>query len=328
MARVFILTTEPEQGGPHEQLREDAAQDRCGVHALTDDPAAADLILFVDSWDTSVFFEAQRRHPLVRRYREKCFRISESPLAFPFLPGVYVDARKQWHRPDRIRTGFYLSKFQNPHVGPGEASERPYLFSFRGSVDTHPVRERILQLRHPRGRVQDTSSRAYRIRWEGTEEERQQFRASYGDELRRSQFVLCPRGLSVSSVRLFETMQTGRAPVIVSDDWVPPQGPDWQAFSLRVPEGDVARIPRLLEARAPQAEAMGRRARAAWEDWFAPEVSFHRLVEWCLAIQRCRQQPERLLRFTAYPWLLTSPYLKHYLGQRWRQLKDGNRFVL
>ena len=328
MACVFILTTEPEQGGPHEQLRTNAAQDRFGVHALTEDPAEADLILFVDSWNTSVFFEAQRRHPLVQHYREKCFRISETPLAFPFLPGVYVDARRPWYRPDRIRTGFYLSKFRNPYVGPDSAAERPYLFSFRGSADTHPVRERILRLRHPRGRVEDTSERAYRIRWDGTDKEKRRFRSAYGDELRRSQFVLCPRGFSVSSVRLFETMQTGRVPVIISDAWVPPQGPDWNAFSLRVPEREVECIPHLLEARAPQAEAMGCRARAAWEDWFAPEVSFHRLVEWCLAIQRRRRQPERLLRFAAYPWLLTPTYLKHYLGTQWRRLKEGKRLTL
>src|SRR2546430_7005512 len=43
--------------------------------------------------------------------------------------------------------------------------------------------------------------------------------------------------------------RSGRVPVIVSDDWVEPTGPNWDEFTIRVPEGAVADIPRLLESR-------------------------------------------------------------------------------
>ena len=42
------------------------------------------------------------------------------------------------------------------------------------------------------------------------------------DFIRRTRFVLCPRGQGVSSIRLFEVMKSGRVPVIISDAFVPP----------------------------------------------------------------------------------------------------------
>ena len=43
-------------------------------------------------------------------------------------------------------------------------------------------------------------------------------------------------------------MMLGRVPVIVSDQWVPPDGPDWESFSMRVKEREVDTIPAMLEA--------------------------------------------------------------------------------
>ncbi len=36
-----------------------------------------------------------------------------------------------------------------------------------------------------------------------------------------------PRGIGASSVRIFEAMRAGRAPVIISDDWIVPPVGDW-----------------------------------------------------------------------------------------------------
>ena len=44
-------------------------------------------------------------------------------------------------------------------------------------------------------------------------------------------------------------MKSGRAPAIVSDDWEPPAGPDWESFSVRIAERDIERVPEILEAR-------------------------------------------------------------------------------
>lgn len=328
MASVYITTSRPSIGGAHERLRKNAARDRFGVHRLTDDAEEADLILFVDHWNIEPFFGVTRRHPLVQAHREKCFCVSETDYAFPFLPGVYADCRRRWYRKDRVRSGFYFSMFENPRVGLAPASvAQPYLFSFVGSADTHPLRTRVLDLQHPRSLLKDTSDYAYRIRWEGTEKEKDCFHQQYSDALWKSQFALCPRGLAVSTRRMFDAMQAGRVPVILSDDWVPPVGPDWAAFSLRVPEADVGRVPALLERAEYRAAAMGAAARRAWEQWFARDVCFHRIVEWCLSIRAARQCPERLLRLTAIPHLLHPPYLRIYLGSRWRLLRQEGWLV-
>ena len=99
------------------------------------------------------------------------------------------------------------------------------------------------------------------------------YRQRYWSIMARSQFVLCPRGYGSSSFRLFEAMQCGRAPVIVSDAWVPPAGPDWSAFSLRIPERKLAQIPQILAQHEDEAARMGELARKAWQQWFSDEAT-------------------------------------------------------
>jgi len=96
--------------------------------------------------------------------------------------------------------------------------------------------------------------------------------------MRDSKFVLCPRGIATSSYRCYEAMALGRVPVILSDAWVPPAGPDWGEFALIVAEDRIADLPDILRAHEPHWRAMGRAARAAWEEWFAPEIITYRVL--------------------------------------------------
>jgi hypothetical protein len=153
------------------------------------------------------------------------------------------------------------------------------------------------------------------------DETRSALERQYVDVATRSRFVLCPRGLGASSIRLFEMMRMGRAPVIISDEWTPPDGPDWEAFSVRVAEADVDELPDILRARADAADQMGERARRCWEDWFSEEVTFHRVTNWCLDLNT-----ERASRF-AVPWSRVLPqlarptYLRSLLHTTYDQLK-------
>jgi hypothetical protein len=100
----------------------------------------------------------------------------------------------------------------------------------------------------------------------------------------------------------------------LSDDWVPSVGPRWEKFSLRVGEGDLARLPGLLEEREAAAVAMGEAARLEWERWFSEEVLFHHLAELCLDIQRQRRIPERWARWTAYLHYLQPFHFRRLVG--------------
>ena len=286
---VHLLTTHPHPDGACERLLAYAARDRFGVHRLTDDPHAADLIIFVESLGAEMFLNAMRRHPLVRRNPEKCFCFCELDHQVSFLPGIYTSVQKRWHSPAREVGGFYLAMYENPYVThTPERDGAPYLFSFVGDAGTSSIRRAILRLEHPAAKLIDTSEYCWEIRHSGTPEQRRAFEEEYAGILRDSRFVLCPRGWSPSSVRLFETLKAGRVPVVISDQWTPPAGPDWASCSVVVNEADIAGIPARLEALAPRAVEMGQAARAVYEDWFSPEVSFHRIAEWCRGIDEAR----------------------------------------
>jgi hypothetical protein len=99
--------------------------------------------------------------------------------------------------------------------------------------------------------------------------------------MRRSRFVLCPRGRGTSSFRLYEALAHGCVPVIISDGWVAPDGPDWDSFSIRWPERDAEGLAEMLEDRDAEWPQLSRAARSAYEAFFAPSVSFHQIVERC-----------------------------------------------
>jgi len=114
-------------------------------------------------------------------------------------------------------------------------------------------------------------------------------------------------------------------PVILSDEWLEPQGPCWEKFSLRVPEADVALIPALLEERETAAVEMGLLARAQWEEWYSERVCFHRVIEWCLDIKRRRRIPESWARFFPYIQYLRPFHFRHLLRTKYRAWQGRKR---
>jgi hypothetical protein len=334
MARVVLLSATPADDqtdfnlAPLEEAKKCAELDRFRIHSLVSDVGSADLIIFVEFYGAGWYFERVRRHPLVRRYREKCFLFCANPLVIPFLPGVYTGVEKMWAS-SRTRPGFYLGRTQNQFTTyTPPAHDLPYLFSFMGSVRNAPVRANLSTIFHPRSFFQDTGKDFDRILERRMDRhERLDYDRRYAELTKASKFVLCPRGVSASSIRLFETMRMGRVPVILSDRWVRPVGPRWDQFSLQVRERDFALLPRLLEEREPAAVEMGQAARQEWERWFAEDVLFHRLTELCLDIQQKRKLPERWARWTAYLHYLQPFHFRRLIGKTLRGLWPASKAV-
>jgi hypothetical protein len=332
MARVFLLSAAPieEQNeynlAPYRTLRASAEKDPFGTHQLTDDAEVADMILFAELLGAGMHFEAVRRHPLVKRHREKCFLFCSNAFVIPFLPGVYASVGKTWAS-RRTQGGFHVTSLQNEFSSLTPATDDlPYLFSFIGSTATSPVRGQLAALIHPRGFFRDTAKEFDRVLYNrATPRERLDYHRQFVEVTKASKFVLCPRGLGAATLRLMETMRMGRAPVIISDDWVEPAGPQWDDFSIRVAENAVSDIPRLLEAREAQALEMGMRARDEWQRWFSDEVAFHRVVEWCLEIRARRRMPEAIARFPAYLQLLRPFHFKRALRSLSRKISGRLR---
>jgi hypothetical protein len=303
-------------GRAYDELVRCAGLDRFAVHTLTESPEEADVILFTET----VHFDdpewrTLRQHPYLQRFREKCFIYNESDEPWCVLPGLYCSMPRRSFQPRRQKAFNYLYTMNDKVTGRA-ASERRWLYSFMGAANAN-ARRRILKLVDARAVLEDTSQ--FNIWLATTEEERERRQRRYVEVMQGSRFVLCPRGAGTSSYRLFEAMKMGLAPVLVSDEWVEPEGPDWGAFMLRAREDEVAKIPELLREHEGEAVDRGVRARMAYEAFFSAEVQFHRAVEACRELLSLRVLPESVTRF--------RPSLEHARSSVHRWLHEGKVFV-
>lgn len=241
----------------------------------------------------------------------------DRPIAF--LPGIYASIEQQWHDRAWTRSGFY------PHIGERSRfdfipfnPEARWLYSFVGSCCNAAVRGKLKEIEDPRFLLVDTSEKMKFIYRADDQEDVD----SYKETVRESRFVLCPRGVGCSSIRLFETMRMGRAPVILSDDWVEPDGPRWEAFSVRVPERDALELPRILTELEPRAAELAARARAEWERWFGEEVLFETAVDWCLDIRAGGACERPLRRWGIYLQYLRPGHFRNFLRTKWKSLRS------
>src|SRR5262245_12363335 len=138
MAQVLLLSV---ASGPDEnyhrgawlRLKRSAECATLREHRLTNDAETADLILFAELKGAGPYFESVRRHPFVRKFREKCFLFSANAFVIPFLPGVYASIERRWSSA-RTRSGFYLGVSENPFLKPTPSrDDLPYLYAFVGS---------------------------------------------------------------------------------------------------------------------------------------------------------------------------------------------------
>ncbi len=297
--RVYLAacTGTPQDSPVVRAWREAADADVFGVHRLTGDPAQADLILFVDlhlspDWRLRDLLS----HELVRRFRDKVLVYDERDRPWCALPGLYVSmparhSEARWQRPCAYYGAVKFTEDERTGTAPD------LLYSFVGSR-SDPVRRPILRLTHPRAVLEDSSGFVFYDRSDPVAFD--QRKAHYRRTLLRSKFVLCPRGAGTSSIRLFETLAAGRVPVLISDQWMPPAGPDWNNISFRVRESEAAAVPLLLEAAEAQFPRMAQAAREAHASWFSPPVIFHRLVEACAGLINQRtslHRPKRGLHY-------------------------------
>jgi hypothetical protein len=251
-----------------------------GPHEVTRDPDKADLILFAETYSSMdpYFFDVVR-HPVFRRYPEKSvlYHISDTPLTLcrtisPSVERIHPNpkARRSFSYILRVHDNTMLKAVVNSQKAPR------FLFSFIGDPATHPVRQRLLALRHPDALLRAGKGVSALKMDVAT---KQLFHRKYLEDTLDSCFVLCPRGIGASSMRLFETMELGRVPVVIGDSWMPITQVPWNEFAVFVPEAEVETIPALLESLKDQALVMGKRARDVWEQVFSPERVFQTLID-------------------------------------------------
>ena len=280
-------------------------------HQLTNDADKADIVLFSDGGQEP-YFRSIIGSSLFREFREKCFVSTQKTIRCRFsreftLRSKSVGTDPRWERP-----GFYVSTGQQFDEQPWLGESR-CLFSFVGSCCNAAVRKQLLSLHHPRFDLLDTSGKIVPAYTSGDQAAIADLNRRYADSVRRSSFVLCPRGAGCSSLRLFEVMRMGRSPVILSDEWAQPIGPQWDKFAVIVSEKQVFELPRMLSSREEFAEVMGRLARQEWEKWFSMQTFFDTTVDGCLDIQRAGKCGDSWFRRRKYFQLLRPFHARHYL---------------
>jgi len=313
--KAFILSA---YSPPHDftarWLTESAREDPFAIHELAKSPADADLILFAEGHTAGdPYYLAVRRHLVWRRYRDRCFLYHDEDYVVPLVPGLFP-ALENWDLDLAHAVGApYMARLAESPI-PGSTvpiGSDALLYSFVGSTATHPVRREVMRLSHDaRAHCEDAGEAQS---WLLSPKEKEEYFAKFARVMARSRFVLCPRGNSPSTYRLYEAMEMGRAPVIISDAFTPFEGPDWARFSLRVAESEVSSIPLILRANEALSDEMGRVARETWERWVAKPVCFHRTVEAAQDLLAHRRASNGEIPFRYLRKFLTPFHLKNLL---------------
>jgi len=289
-----------------------------GTHNLVDDPAAADLILLlvtnrVQEW--SCVLDYQIRSGFDDDSRWKTFVISSGPFVSYTHQGVYTSAAGWASRfGSRVRCGAYnliSERFKNPFVkaaepGIGLKSPKKFLFSFIGR-DCHGARTKVLEMQYRREDVLVRHSSDFDL-WTSDpfEGAGNQAGSEFFDSLVSSKFVLCPAGTGPNSIRLFECLKLGVVPVVISDQWLRPVGPDWDRFCIFVKESELDQLENILEANEPRYHEMGERALHAYGEYFSDNAYFNFLVSSCADIQDRRWLPEKIGSTAIRMWRASS----------------------
>lgn len=243
--------------------------------AFVDSPQAADAILLFEEWGTRFhnYRDVLAEEPLIRDHWQKVLTINCDDLGRGFLPGLYTSLNPRNFDPGMHRACAYpyvynelLGQSGGDRCEPPSAA--PILYSFRGTDLSHPIRTSLVK-----ACVSDPLASIKVVRETFHKHDDAQ-KLAYIEEIRNSKFVLCPRGWSPASYRLFEVMQLGRAPVIIADDWLPIANVPWEDFAIRIRECDVSSVRSVLRQRAKEADALGHAARRAYEQFFAPDALF------------------------------------------------------
>jgi hypothetical protein len=122
----------------------------------------------------------------------------------------------------------------------------------------------------------------------GTVEAAKSKRLEFASNIVESDYVLCSRGWANCSIRFYETLSLGRAPVLVDTDCVLPfeSDIDWKKRCVLVPENDLGQIGKRVRKfhdalSADDFADLQRDSRKLYEEWLSP-LGFFRQMHRCL----------------------------------------------
>jgi hypothetical protein len=288
---------------------------------LVSAPETADLILIVDIFEAGLY-ASLRQNRVWQKCPEKSFAYDEGDCPANFLHGLHSSASKALSVSGRFQACAYPVHqlcYPNPRPSAAELAATPkdLLFSFAGRA-SHRVRRQLFAQNFNRGDVLVEDTSGYNHFADKTEN-RTRSRRHYWLMTGRSKYALCPRGAGTSSMRVFEMMEAGIAPVIVADDWLPPLGPAWEEFALFLAESEISSIYKKVKAHEDEYADRGHLARQAWEQYFSPQNYWSFILASIRRIQENQKYPESL-------YARSLPLLALQEWSRQRRIQTGIRF--
>lgn len=295
----------------YHRVRDSASLSNSDSYTLTDDPEESDLIIFTDS--KSIILEDIKSNELWNKYKNKIFVYDTQDKVVPSIPGLYTSLEKKWQIPSSEFGGFYAKVTDHDHISRTPLNHDACLFSFCGSFDTNKIRKELFQLQDF-GFIKDTSNAEGRG-FGKTKETYEDFATTYARSLINSKFILCPEGVAPSSYRIFESLKAARPPVIISDNWVPPRGPDWEKFSVLISPRSINEIPNILRNLELNFESMSKAALDAFNKFYCKEKLLDTIVNNCLKISRRNRNPlHKFFHITRNSLFFLRPhYFRHAL---------------
>lgn len=328
MAAIYIESATEQRGEwfdyPRSRIIESSRCDAFGSHRIVHSPENADVVLFATNYSFVPVGLGILKEKTYRRNFSRSILFDSGDEPSPIVGGLCAS----W--PGYDTTPGFARGWCYHHPTSAEATmarhpwkNRPlYLWSFMGSRITDPVRVKVIQSQDAEAFVEDTSERSLQnlMRLTPATEQRH-FLEKYVSVVSNSAFIVCPRGKGASSMRIFEAMRAGRAPVIISDTWTPPPYVTWEECSLRLPESEVANLPDFIRQHRSEAETLGNRAYEEWNRVFGPSGLFHHTTEasWDIVASRTNDFKRQYLRRCQF--LLKSPWRRHLLRTLKQQLQ-------
>jgi hypothetical protein len=239
-------------------------------HEVAADVQSADAIVLQESYSykTPRYIKRLKQDTVIGRYADKIYTINIDDWATGLLKGIYTSLPKRRYQKQIHRLGPY-SSFPNEAVlqrrNDPRQSPPSYLATWRGNIKSNPSLRKKLVSRYANAsgfKVETTDSWANH----GKDE-----KDHYVDLLLSGRFSLCPAGWAPVSYRIYESMALGVCPVILADEFVEPEGPNWKEISLRISEKDVPHLGKILQEHSSSYLELGDNARSAWETYFSPE---------------------------------------------------------
>jgi hypothetical protein len=234
----------------------------------------------------------------VKKYPDKTFMFNPHDVPWAILRGLYANIPKDQFDEKYLASAPYF-EIVNKYIYCDFSKDPEHLYSFYGAPSSG-IRKKIFKMKHhPRARILHSMQHMFFEKGEKP----QLPQVQYAELMTNSKFVLAPRGIGTSSIRLFEILQAGRVPVVLSDRYVFPKGMDWKKFAIIVPEKDIDRLPEILEREEASWPERSAAAKKTWDDHFAPQSVFHYFIENIRELKRHDHRMSTSLRIrNLYPY--------------------------